>query len=334
MRVWLLCCALLFAAQAAAHPLAPALLSVHETAPEHYEALWRSSLVRTPGADLVLQWPANCAAGRRQAAAVDDDAAWVEHWSLHCPGGIEGGRIGVDGLDRAGINVILRIQPLHGAAQQVLLDAGRSHHRVAPASEVRPVFTHYLALGVEHLLLGPDHLLFVLGLLLLVRGLRLLVWTITAFTLGHSVTLSFAALGLVRVSPVLTELAIAASILWLATAILRRRETPSGQPPRRPPQRPWIMAALFGLLHGLGFAGALAETGLPLDEIPQALLAFNIGIELGQLAVVGLALGAAAIARRFGAQPAGWMAARLTAAYVIGVCAAYWCWDRSAILWL
>ncbi|WP_370305981.1 HupE/UreJ family protein [Sinimarinibacterium flocculans] len=320
---------LLLAGTADAHPLAPALLSVHETAPDHYEVLWRSSRVRTPGAPLQPQWPDGCTAQRQQGTAVDGDAAWVEHWALRCPGGIVHRRIGVDGLERAGINVILRIQWRHGAAQQVLLEAGRSVHVIAPADAAPPVFLQYLALGIEHLLLGPDHLLFVLGLLLLVSGLRRLVWTLTAFTLGHSLTLSLAALGLVRVSPVLTELAIAASILWLATAILRRGEAPAS---RRSP--PWAMAAGFGLLHGLGFAGALAETGLPLDEIPQALLAFNLGIELGQLVAVGVAFGIAALWRRAGFRQRGWMAARVAAAYGIGSCAAYWCWDRGAVLWL
>jgi hypothetical protein len=323
----LLCAGLLLASGVGAHPLAPALLAVHETAPEHFEVLWRSSLVRASGVSLTPSWPPSCAAKRRQVSTVDDDAAWVEHWALQCPGGLEGQRFGVDGLERAGINVILRVQPLAGAAQQVLLDANRTHYAVAAPSAAPPVFRHYLGLGIEHLLLGPDHLLFVLGLLLLVRGLRPLVWTITAFTLGHSVTLSLAALGLVRVSPVLTELAIAASLLWLATAILRGDGLP-------PPRRTWITAALFGLLHGLGFAGALAETGLPLDEIPLALLAFNLGIELGQLAVVAAALAAAAAWRRAGGGPQAWMAARPAAAYVIGICAAYWCWGRSAVLWL
>ncbi|MES0874779.1 HupE/UreJ family protein [Sinimarinibacterium thermocellulolyticum] len=326
MRALLLMLAVLVVGGAGAHPLAPALLSLHQTAPDRFEVLWRSSLVRTPGAALAPQWPTGCAAERREASAIDDDAAWVEHWALHCPAGIEGRRIGVDGLARAGINVILRIQPLHGAAQQVLLDAARSAYVIAPSGAATPVFTHYLALGVEHLLLGPDHLLFVLGLMLLVRGLRAQVWTLTAFTLGHSITLSLAALGLVRASPVLTELAIAASILWLATAILRR-----GQAPAR---RPWIMAVLFGLLHGLGFAGALAQTGLPLDEIPQALVAFNLGIEVGQLAVVALVLGAVAVLRRARVRPGVWMAARPLTAYVIGSAAAYWCWERSAVIWL
>jgi hydrogenase/urease accessory protein HupE len=326
MRALLLILGVLLGGGAAAHPLAPALLSLHEIAPERYTVLWRSALLRVRGAELAPAWPPACSAERRHAGTDAGEAAWVEHWMLHCPGGLEGREVGVSGLDRAGINVILRIQPRHGAPQQALLDAARSHYAVAPAEAAPGVFARYLGLGVEHLLLGPDHLLFVLGLLLLVRGLRALFWTITAFTLGHSLTLSLAALGLVRINPMLTELAIAASILWLATAILRRRDGSS--------RRPWIMAGLFGLLHGLGFAGALAETGLPPDEIGQALLAFNLGIELGQLAVVLLALGLVRAVRGFAQRPPVWMAARVAAAYVVGTFAAYWCWNRAAMLWL
>jgi hydrogenase/urease accessory protein HupE len=326
LHVLLWLSATLLAGAASAHPLAPALLSVHEIAPERYAVLWRSSLVRVRGAELAPQWPPACTAERQDAGIDSDEAAWVEHWTLHCAGGLEGRQLGINGLDRAGINVILRLQPLHGASQQALLDGGRSHYVVAPADTAPGVFARYLGLGVEHLLFGPDHLLFVLGLLLLVRGLRPLVWTITAFTLGHSLTLSLAALGLVRVNPMLTELAIAASLLWLAVAILRRQQAA--------PRRPWLFAAGFGLLHGLGFAGALAETGLPLDEIGPALLAFNIGIELGQLAVVAGALGLAWLVRRLRTDAASWMAVRPASAYVIGTMAAYWCWDRGAVLWL
>lgn len=326
MRSALLLLGLLFASATAAHPLAPALLALHETAPEHYEVLWRSSVVRARGAELAPRWPAHCSASLRSGAVAEDEAAWVEHWALHCPGGLVAAVIGVDGLQSAGVNVILRIQPQRGAPQQALLDANRSHFLVPEVDAAPSVWRHYLLLGVEHLVLGPDHLLFVLGLLLLVRGWRRLFWTITAFTLGHSLTLSLAALGLVRVNPMLTELAIAASILWLAAAILRPRVSP--------PRRPWLMAAAFGLLHGLGFAGALAETGLPLDEIPQALLAFNLGIELGQLAIVAAALGLVWMLQRANRIAVSRPAGRTAAAYLIGTMAAYWCWDRAAALWL
>ena len=139
----------------------------------------------------------------------------------------------------------------------------------------------YLALGVEHILLGIDHLLFVLGLLLIVRGPWLLITTVTAFTLAHSLTLALATLGLVAVPSAPVEAAIALSIVFLAAEILRARQGRIGLTHRLP----WLIAFGFGLLHGLGFAGALAEIGLPAGEIPLALLFFNLGVEVGPAAV-------------------------------------------------
>jgi hypothetical protein len=166
-------------------------------------------------------------------------------------------------------------------------------------------------------------------LVLLVRSVRPLVWTITAFTLGHSVTLALATLGFVRVNPALTELGIALSILYLAFEIVRPR------PDSLFRRRPWLMALAFGLLHGLGFAGALAEVGLPQAEIPLALFAFNIGIELGQLLVVALLLAAFQLWRLMapGRVPAAFAtAAALLPAYVIGSLAAFWCIGRTVVL--
>src|SRR6185295_4271413 len=143
------------------------------------------------------------------------------------------------------------------------------------------VAASYLRLGIEHILTGFDHLLFVLGLCLLIAGRRPLLWTLTAFTAGHSVTLSLAALGFVHVPQAPAEAAIAVTIVILARELARPSTTP-----RLLRRRPWAMAALFGLLHGLGFAGALADIGLPAGDIPLALFSFTVGIEIGQIAFV------------------------------------------------
>jgi hydrogenase/urease accessory protein HupE len=147
------------------------------------------------------------------------------------------------------------------------------------------VLSSYVRLGVLHISTGPDHLLFVLGLVLLVVGRRRLLWTITAFTVGHSVTLSLASLGLVHIPPAPIEVAIALTLLWVAIELARDRAQPTWS--RR---FPWALAFVFGLLHGLGFAGALAQVGLPDSEIPLALFGFNVGIEIGQLIFVGAIL--------------------------------------------
>ncbi|MGH7789157.1 MAG: HupE/UreJ family protein, partial [Candidatus Binatia bacterium] len=196
-----------------------------------------------------------------------------------------------------------------------------------PAREAwTAILRAYVVIGIEHILGGLDHLLFVAGLLLLVRTRRLLIETITAFTVGHSITLSLAVLDVVRLPSGPIELLIACSVFWLAVELAR-------DPTARPSlvqRRPWIMALAFGLLHGLGFASALQEVGLPQADLPLALVAFNLGIEIGQLLFVALCLSAAALLRRV---PARWPAwAAQVPLYIMGTLAAFWCFERAAAL--
>ena len=184
----------------------------------------------------------------------------------------------------------------------------------------------YLALGVEHILLGIDHLLFVLGLLLIVRGPWMLIKTVTGFTVAHSLTLALATLGLVAVPSRPVDAAIALSIVFLAAEILRARQGRIGLTHRFP----WLIAFAFGLLHGLGFAGALAEIGLPAGEIPLALLFFNLGVEIGQLMFVAAFLSVRWAARRLEVAWAAW--AEPLPAYLIGTLAAFWFIERASVL--
>ena len=180
----------------------------------------------------------------------------------------------------------------------------------------------YLVIGAEHILFGWDHLLFVIALVLLIGNWRRVVVAATAFTISHSITLAAASLGFVGLPQKPVEALIALSILFLALEIVR---SDPGQPTltRR---FPWVVAFLFGLLHGFGFAGALAEIGLPQDDLVAALLAFNIGVEAGQLLVIGLLLGTIAAARKFA--PAALSPAIRAASYGIGIIGAYWLIDR------
>ncbi|HEX4857527.1 MAG TPA: HupE/UreJ family protein, partial [Usitatibacteraceae bacterium] len=182
----------------------------------------------------------------------------------------------------------------------------------------------YFRLGVEHILLGIDHLLFVLTLLLITRGGWKLVQTITAFTLAHSFTLALAALGLVHVPQAPVEAVIALSIAFVAAEIVRSRQGHDSVAARAP----WSIAFAFGLLHGFGFAGALAEIGLPQGQIPQALLFFNLGVEAGQLLFIGAVLAALALILRVRLRPPRWV--QQVPPYVIGSVAMFWAMQRVA----
>jgi hydrogenase/urease accessory protein HupE len=180
----------------------------------------------------------------------------------------------------------------------------------------------YTVLGVEHILTGYDHLAFVLGLLFLVGFRRKLVWTITAFTCAHSLTLASAALGILTLRPPPVEASIALSIVLVANEAINPRDTLA----RRFPA---VLAFLFGLVHGLGFAGALKEIGLPQAHLPIALLTFNVGVEMGQLLTVAACYGIYRLLPR----DAAWLPrARMASLYAIGSLAAFWSWSRIAII--
>jgi hydrogenase/urease accessory protein HupE len=183
--------------------------------------------------------------------------------------------------------------------------------------------------GIEHILGGYDHLLFVLALILIVRSTRALVWTITAFTLAHSITLALASLDVVNVPGPPIEAAIAFSIVLLAAEIVRLRR---GEPSLTA-RWPWVVAFCFGLLHGFGFAGALSEIGLPRGDIPLALFAFNVGVELGQLAFIAAVLGSLAILRRVALLRSLERPVANAAPYAIGSLAAFWFVGRVATFW-
>lgn len=312
----------LFAACVQAHPLAPALLELRAIAPDTYAVLWRTSVTRVQAVDVAPRWPQGCALTEAMTVTLSADRDAIEQrGELQCAD-LVGRQIAVDGLDRAGISVILRVEFAEGPVQQTLLDAREPHWIVPPPQTGAALFAEYLVLGVEHLWLGPDHVLFVLGLVLLLSGWLRLLGTLTAFTLGHSLTLAAASLGWVDVDARLTELAIALTLLWLAVEVV------SGEGRGWFARFPYVLATAFGLVHGLGFAGVLAELGLPEGEIVLALLAFNLGIELGQIALVALLLLVFHVLRRAQRMPApAWPA------YAIGTLAAYWCFERAAAWW-
>jgi len=268
-----------------AHEVRPAYLELRERQPGELEVLWKAPARGDQRLDIAPRLPASCRDGAHRSML--RDGAWIERWESRCEGGLGGGRIGVEGLDATRTDVLVRIVRHDGSTTTDRLTPDAPAFTVTgPAGRVEVLAT-YVALGVEHILLGVDHLLFVLTLLFLVQGTRRLVATVTAFTVAHSLTLSAAALGWVRVPSAPVEAAIALSIVFVAAEVARG-ETADGPDLAR--RMPWLVAFAFGLLHGFGFAGALHEVGLPERAIPLALLGFNLGVELGQLAFVAAAL--------------------------------------------
>ena len=319
----LLVCLIFFVQSAWAHESRPAYLEITESAPGRYDVLWRTPLLAGMRLPVALQFPA----GTRDLVAPAEreySDSLVERRVLEIPGGIAGKRIEFAGLQVTITDVLARVQLRDGAYSTTLVHPKQPWLEVEPARGTFAVAGAYLLHGIEHILLGYDHLLFVLALILVVRGMRRLVWTITAFTAAHSITLALATLGVVSVPGPPVEATIALSILLLATEIVRLQ---AGRPSLAA-QRPWLVAFAFGLLHGFGFAGALSGIGLPKGDIPLALLAFNVGVELGQLAFIAAVLGVMAMVRRIDFGGVAQRYLRPTAPYAIGSLAAFWFFER------
>jgi hypothetical protein len=312
---------------ARAHALAPSLLELRELAPGRVSLRWKTPRLAPRGPRVEPVLPVDCRAEEPPEVG-GDETALVELSALNCPEeGLVGKSLGARGLEGAGTNVLLHITLLDGRVLRTVLTADSPSFLVPPRQSVGAVLGVYGRLGVLHLLTGVDHVLFVSGLLLLVRGRRLAL-AITAFTLGHSVTLALASLGWISLSPPLVEIAIAGSLVAVASEAARAQSGAAEGPIAR---APWRLCFAFGLLHGLGFAGALAQVGLPANAIPLALVGFNGGIELGQLGIVSVVGLAAALLRRAGGHGLPRVAG-LTAQSV-GAVGVYLCLDRIAALW-
>lgn len=313
--------ALFFAAPAAAHQFAPALLELEEVSPERVKVSWKQPVVRVQGSRLRPVLPVQCE-GIGDPVVLREGTGMRATWEIRCPHGLAGKTVGVEGIAGSQADVLLRVTLRDGRKLRQVLKAPKPSFEIEADSSRLGVFKDYAGLGVEHILLGWDHLLFVLALVWLVGWGKSLLWTISAFTVGHSITLALASLGLVQVPQGPIEAAIALSIYLLAVELTGVRDG------RRTltQKAPWAVAGSFGLLHGLGFAGALAEVGLPTAEIPLALLSFNAGIELGQLAFVAAVLLLASGTRKL---PLAWPRwSQAVPAYGIGAVAAFWFLQR------
>jgi hydrogenase/urease accessory protein HupE len=307
-----------------AHEVRPAYLEITETEPGRYAVQWRTPVMSGMRLPVVLRLPEGVRDVREPTVQELTDSL-LERRTLDAgEGGLSGKRIEFVGLEGTITDVLVRVQLRDGTSSTALVRASRPWVEIAAASGALAVMGTYLTRGIEHILFGFDHLLFVLALILIVRSVPALLWTITAFTVAHSITLALATLGWVHVPGPPVEAAIALSILLLAVEIVHLQRGQIGLTARWP----WVVAFSFGLLHGFGFASALADIGLPQGDIPLALFTFNVGVECGQLAFVAAVLSVAALARRVGAGLPVERHVRRMVPYVIGSLAAFWLFER------
>jgi len=324
MRLAVLLIAVLFALPATAHEARPGYLELNETAEGQYDVLWKQPANGEYTLRLNPVFPADCtlsgADNRRLLPG-----AMLTRFRLACPNGLEGRPVTIDGLEMTLTDVLVRLHKLDGREETLLARATDTTVQIGGGGGGWARAGTYLRLGIQHIAMGVDHLLFVLGLLLIVRDRWTLLKTISAFTVAHSLTLAVATFGIASVPGQPLNAAIALSILFLGVEVVRSNRGEDSLTARKP----WLVAFAFGLLHGFGFATGLTGMGLPRAEIPQALLLFNAGVEIGQLAFVAIVLG---LERAFRRMEIVWpRPVAALPAFVVGVAGAFWTWQRLAI---
>jgi hydrogenase/urease accessory protein HupE len=318
-----------------AHEVRPGFLEIRALAEDTFDVLWKVPANGDYRLAMYVKLPAKCDGA--PSSGTFTGGAFVERWRATCPGGLVGERVAIDGLSATRTDVLARFVREDATTQTVRLTPEDTSFEVTAEPNAWQVARTYLLLGIEHILLGVDHLLFVLGLLFLVSSWRRLVATVTAFTLAHSITLAAATLGWVNVPQTPIEAAIALSVMFVAAEIIHQANGRPGLTARSP----WVVAFIFGLLHGFGFAGALREVGLPQSDIPIALLFFNVGVEVGQLLFIAAVVTVLGLASRLmGKDVEGergpWRAEaliRTPVAYVVGSTAAFWVVQRVVAFW-
>jgi hydrogenase/urease accessory protein HupE len=298
-------------------------MQITERGPGRYTVFWKQPAM----GEVAIRLTPHLSGGALEADPSDEYAApgfLVRTWTVASDKPLNGQQLRVEGLSQSITDVLVQVDLADGRHVEAVLKPDRPYRDLRLAKTQAPGVPAYLKLGVQHILTGVDHLAFVLGLLLLVGANRKLIKAITAFTVAHSLTLAAAALGLVHVPSAVVEMLVALSIVFVAAELVRTG-------PSLTRRRPWLVAFTFGLLHGLAFAGALAEIGLPPHAVAASLLLFNVGVEIGQLMFVAAAIAVILALRRLRARLPLDLAipARLAPAYVIGGFAAFWFLERA-----
>lgn len=318
MKIWLALVMLGFSQLGLAHKLAPSLLEISEQQSGEYAVLWRTPALSGQVSPEPI-FPQSCTLAAPTSRAAGTSIEW--RWNMHCPQGLTGATLQVRGLTASRTAALLKLSLADGRQYSELIRRDGQVFEVPAVPSTWHVVGQYLVLGVEHILIGFDHLLFVTGLLLLANGWRQLLITVTAFTVGHSITLVCVSLGIIPLVSMWVELAIAGTILYLALELSYKALADRARRLR------WPVIAAFGAIHGLGFASVLTELGLPQSDVVAGLVAFNVGIEAGQILFVAGLAAIFTLLRHLSrsAEPL----ARGAAVYLMGGMAVFWCLDRG-----
>ena len=311
---------------AGAHESRPAYLEIKEESPGQYAVLWRIPVLAGMRLPLALRMPDGVTEARKPVVQELTDSVVEKRWIDAGPNGLAGKRIEIVGLQFTITDALVRVEMLDGRTMQTIVRPSQPWIEIAATQSAWEVAATYAVEGMRHILFGADHLLFVLGLLLIVGNGWMLVKTITAFTVAHSISLAVATLGYANVPALPLNAAIALSILFLGPEVVRvwRGETSFTI------RHPWVVAFAFGLLHGFGFATAMTSAGLPRQDLPLALLSFNVGVEIGQLGFVALVLAMAHAFRVLEVRWPRWVQA--LPAYTVGALGAFWTIQRVGLL--
>ncbi len=305
-----------------ADEIRPGYLEIKENSENVFSVLWKVPAKGDKKLSIQPKLPDNCT-NKTPANTQLINASYIQRWIITCENKLQNKTLSITGLNLTNTDVLLHLEFINGTSHTAQLTPSNRFYTIPEQASILRVIKTYTSLGIEHILLGVDHLLFVFALLLIVSDNRRLLLTITAFTTAHSITLAGATLGYIQLPQQPVEAIIALSILFLAMEIIHGKNEHPGAAARWP----WLIAFIFGLLHGFGFAGALAEVGLPQQAIPLALIFFNIGVELGQILFVATILFFGWILHRL-KQPALLERSETVATYAIGSLSSFWLFER------
>lgn len=309
-----------------AHEMRPAFLQIKQTGVYEYEVLWKIPRVGNRVIAIAPEFP-DWFELKQTISPVESGTGALYMYKATSKKDIHGMDFTIAGIEETIVDVLVQVDLFKGEQFSFMLQPAKKNGKIPEQSSALDTIRGYFLLGVKHIWLGVDHLLFVLALLIITLGnTRRLLITITSFTIAHSITLSLAALGYLGLPGPPIEATIALSIVFLAVEIVRGQQGI----PTLTSKEPWVVAFIFGLLHGLGFASALSDAGLPGLHIPLALAFFNIGVELGQIAFIVVVLLFIKILNNKKEWP---LVMKKIPPYALGSVAAFWLIERVTAFW-